>query len=170
VSVGWLPSSIPLTSCTAIRSRLYFASSLATVWVNLLYNIPCSKSHIHFSLPVSIQRNLPNRRRFVTFINKLYFTVRSSYPSPNPESGGPAPVGSTWLLIQYIRSYPPYLDAISPIRNPRTRHTVVTRTHITCVVKTGRSLISLNKLTLLNIRRKIAKHELWQNLCHLSWS
>jgi hypothetical protein len=30
------------------------------------------------------------------------------------------------LLIQYIRSYPPYLEAVSSVRNPRSRHAVVT--------------------------------------------
>jgi hypothetical protein len=40
--------------------------------------------------------------------------------------GGPPTVGCPRLLIQYIRSYPPYLEAVSSIRNPRTRHVVVT--------------------------------------------
>jgi hypothetical protein len=30
------------------------------------------------------------------------------------------------VLIQYIRSYPPYLEAVSSIRNLTTRHAVVT--------------------------------------------
>jgi hypothetical protein len=34
------------------------------------------------------------------------------------------------LLIQYIRSYPPYLETISSIRNLRTCHAVVTREDI----------------------------------------
>ena len=33
--------------------------------------------------------------------------------SPNPQAGGPPPVGSPWLLIQYIASYPPY-QAVPP--------------------------------------------------------
>jgi len=36
------------------------------------------------------------------------------------------------LLIQYIRSYSSYLEAVSSIRNPKTRHAVVTGTHKTC--------------------------------------
>jgi hypothetical protein len=44
---------------------------------------------------------------------------------PNLQAGGPPPVGCPRLLIQYIRSYPPYLEAVSSIRNPRTRHVVV---------------------------------------------
>jgi hypothetical protein len=31
------------------------------------------------------------------------------------------------LLIQYIHSYPPYLEAVSSIRNLRTRHAAVTK-------------------------------------------
>jgi hypothetical protein len=35
------------------------------------------------------------------------------------------------LLIQYIHSCPLYLEAVSSIRNPRTRHAVVIGTHLT---------------------------------------
>jgi len=38
-------------------------------------------------------------------------------------------VGSPRLLIRCIHSYPPYVGAICSIRNPRTRHGVVTGTH-----------------------------------------
>jgi hypothetical protein len=47
-------------------------------------------------------------------------------PLPNPQAGGPPTVGCSLLLIHYIHSYPPYLEAVSSIRNPRTSHTVVT--------------------------------------------
>jgi hypothetical protein len=43
-----------------------------------------------------------------------------------PQAGGPPLVGCPQLLIQYIRSYPPYLEAVSSIRNLRTRHAMVT--------------------------------------------
>jgi hypothetical protein len=46
---------------------------------------------------------------------------------PNPQVGGTPLVGCPRLLIQYIRSYPKYLEAVSSIRNRRTRHAVVTR-------------------------------------------
>jgi hypothetical protein len=45
---------------------------------------------------------------------------------PNPQAGGPPYVGCRRLLIQYILSCPPYLEAVSSIRNLRTRHAVVT--------------------------------------------
>jgi hypothetical protein len=78
-------------------------------------------------------------RRFITvftralrgflwiFITILFFTVRSCYPTPNPQARGPPLVGCPRLLIQYIRSYPPHLETISSVRNLRTRHAVVTR-------------------------------------------
>jgi hypothetical protein len=46
---------------------------------------------------------------------------------PNPKAGGPPLVGCPRLFIQYIRSYPTCLEAVSSIRNLRTRHAVVTR-------------------------------------------
>jgi hypothetical protein len=46
---------------------------------------------------------------------------------PNPQAGGLPLVGFPRLLIQYICSYPPYLEAVSSIRNLRTRNAVVTR-------------------------------------------
>jgi hypothetical protein len=46
---------------------------------------------------------------------------------PNHQAGESPPVGCPLLLIQYIRSYPPYLEAVSSTRNLRKRHAVVTR-------------------------------------------
>jgi hypothetical protein len=45
----------------------------------------------------------------------------------NHQYGGLPPVGCLRLLIQYIRSYPPYLEAFSSISNLRMRHAIVTR-------------------------------------------
>jgi len=46
-------------------------------------------------------------------------------PSLNPLAGGPRLVGCPLLIIQYIRSYPAQLEAVSFMSNPKTR------THIT---------------------------------------
>jgi hypothetical protein len=35
---------------------------------------------------------------------------------PNLQAAGPPHVGSRRLIIQYIRSYPPYLEAVFSIR------------------------------------------------------
>jgi hypothetical protein len=45
---------------------------------------------------------------------------------PNPQAGGPPLIAYPRLIIQYIRSYPPYLEAVSSIRKLRTRHAVPT--------------------------------------------
>jgi len=65
----------------------------------------------------------------ITFRKEL-FSVRWGVTfsrSPNTKAGGPTPVSSLWLLIQYIRNYPPYLEAVSSIHNLRTRHVMVKR-------------------------------------------
>jgi hypothetical protein len=60
--------------------------------------------------PRRLRRTL---RPCVTFRNKLYFMVRIVLnPSPNPQAGGPSLIGWPWLFIQYIRSYPPLLEAV----------------------------------------------------------
>ncbi|KAJ4428508.1 hypothetical protein ANN_24550 [Periplaneta americana] len=75
--------------------------------------------------------------------------LKSVIPSPNPQAGGPPLIGCPRLLIQYIRSYPPYLEAVSSIRNLRTCHAVVIGTHntwntVNCP-KTGLNLTSDTK-------------------------
>jgi hypothetical protein len=66
--------------------------------------------------------------RLCVVIRNKYWVLRGRVvsPPPNPQAGRPPTVGCPRLLIQYIRSYPPYLEAVSSIRNPRTRHAVVT--------------------------------------------
>jgi hypothetical protein len=59
----------------------------------------------------------------VNFRNKLIFYGELLAQQP----GGPPLVGCVRLHIQYIRSYPTYLEAVSSIRNLRKRHAVVTR-------------------------------------------
>jgi hypothetical protein len=64
----------------------------------------------------------------VTFCNKLIFLRRGVVrPTPNPQAGGPPLVRCPRLLVQYIRSYLPYLEVVSSIRNLSTSHTIVTR-------------------------------------------
>jgi hypothetical protein len=50
---------------------------------------------------------------------------------PNPKAEGPPFVGCPQLLIPYIYTYPPYLEAVSSIYNLRRRHAVVTRDPLT---------------------------------------
>jgi hypothetical protein len=57
------------------------------------------------------------------------------YPMPNSQARGSPLVGCTILLIQYFRSHPPYLEAVSSVRNLRTRHAVVTRDPLNMVCR-----------------------------------
>jgi hypothetical protein len=61
------------------------------------------------------------------FVTSLFLRWGVVSPTHNPLAGGSPIVGCPRLLIQYIRSYPPYLESVSSIRNLRTRHAVVTR-------------------------------------------
>jgi hypothetical protein len=61
------------------------------------------------------------------FVTSLFLRWGVVSPTPNPQAGGPLLVGCPRLLIEHIRSYPPYLEGVSSIRNLRTRHAVATR-------------------------------------------
>jgi len=43
-------------------------------------------------------------------------------PSPNPRAGESPLISCARLFTEYIHSYSPYLEAVSSICNPRTRH------------------------------------------------
>jgi hypothetical protein len=91
-------------------------------------DVPRSKSQVHFLALRSIIQRISSCPRFLmNFRNRLIFLRWGVVsPTPNPQAGGPPLVGCPRLLIQYIRSYPPYLEAVSSIRKLRTRHAVVT--------------------------------------------
>jgi hypothetical protein len=74
----------------------------------------------------------------VNFRNKSIFLRWAVVsPTPNPQTGGPPIVDCLRLLIQYIRNYPLYLEAVSSIRNLRTRHAVVTRYLVNTAMNLG---------------------------------
>jgi hypothetical protein len=67
----------------------------------------------------------------------LWHYVTSSFlwrgvvsPTPNHSAREPPLVGCPPLLILYIRSYPPYLEDISSMRNLRTLLTTVKSSHL----------------------------------------
>jgi hypothetical protein len=66
------------------------------------------------------------RGRIEHFVTNWFFTVGGCYLPFNPQAGGPPTVCCPRLLTQYVRSYPPYQEAVSSIRNLRARHAVVT--------------------------------------------
>jgi hypothetical protein len=88
--------------------------------------ISSSRSHVHFlSLRPFIQRIRPGPRPFVTFCTSLSLWRGVGSPTTNHQAGEPPTVGCPRLLIQYIRSYHPNLEAVSSTRNLRARHAVV---------------------------------------------
>jgi hypothetical protein len=119
-----------------------------------LRSILIPSSHLRFGLPSGPSMSLPYRgswhstcqiscpfscawvvpqnpsisEALVHTSQQICFTVGGGViPPPNTQAGGPPPVGCPRLLIQYIRRYPPHLESVSSICNPRTRHAVVTR-------------------------------------------
>jgi hypothetical protein len=90
------------------QSVAYFILHFGIHWLLYLRNVICSKV-----------------RSALKYISFLWLGVVS--PTLNPQAGGPPLVGCPPLLIQYIRSYPPYLEDFSSIRNLRTRHAMVTK-------------------------------------------
>jgi hypothetical protein len=82
-------------------------------WPIQTSHVPCTKSHIPFPLLRSYRRISPVPRPLCVIRNIFIFSrwgVVST--SPNPQAGGPPLVGCPRQLIQYIRSYPPYLQAV----------------------------------------------------------
>jgi hypothetical protein len=71
-----------------------------------------------------------NPKPYVAFVTGWYFTVGVVSLSSNPQAGVPPPVIRPQLLIKFVRSYSSYMEVVSSIRNPGTRHAVVTGTHI----------------------------------------
>jgi hypothetical protein len=63
---------------------------------------------------------LPPTQFMIYLIVLSYLFCASSSSTPNPQAGEPPLVGCTRLLVQYIRSHHPYLEAVSSIRYLRT--------------------------------------------------
>jgi hypothetical protein len=83
---------------------------------------------IFVSLGRLFKQSVQVRGPFLIFRNTHIFLRRGVVsPTPDNQAGGPLLIGWPRLRIQYIRSYPPYTEAISSIRNLRTRHAVVAR-------------------------------------------
>jgi hypothetical protein len=71
-------------------------------------------------LPTLFPLNPPKSEAVSNIVTRGFLRWRAVSPSLNPQAGGPPHVGCPPLLSQYIRSYPPYLGAVSSIRNTKT--------------------------------------------------
>jgi hypothetical protein len=92
----------------------------------LTFHVPNLMS-IFLSVGHSSKESVQAPGRLWHFVTRLFFMARSCWPQALPPAGGPTLVGCPRLLIQYIRCYLPYLEAVSSVRGLRKRHVVVTR-------------------------------------------
>lgn len=94
-------------------------------YTELDQSCPCcichSKQSVHISASVK------------HFVICKFLQCRVVSTLPNPQVGGPCLVGCWQLLIQYIDSHPPYLEASSSNCNLRTCYATVTGTHLSWV-------------------------------------
>jgi hypothetical protein len=112
-----------LTSCTATRSKLFFANLFVTIFSECTWKRDSWQSIFQisypFPLPRSFHRNCPSPSSCVALYNELIFYSEELLPLTQTPSWRPALFSCQQLHITYIYSYPPYLEAISPIHNLR---------------------------------------------------
>jgi hypothetical protein len=74
----------------------------ASTFLHVHYRVQNSQPPFFSSTKESVRSHVQH------FVTCCLFTASSLHPSPNPQAGGPPPVGCPRLLTQYIRSCPPY--------------------------------------------------------------
>jgi hypothetical protein len=138
----WSPAlTVPLLShltyCTPTKSDLFLADALAISvsdpQLNRLINIPRTISHVPFPLLRLYQRIRPGPRQVYPFRKKSTFydeELLAPRPTPKLEDRPLSAVRDCLFII-----LPPTLhtEGGSSIRNLRTRHAVVTGTHLSWI-------------------------------------
>ena len=104
--VHFLPQIDPIHARPSRFSKIHF---------NIIHVF---KSHIRFPLLCLYRRITLIPRLFWMWCNMIFLRWGVVSASPNTQAEGPPLVGCPRLLIQYIRSYAPYLEAVPP---PATR-------------------------------------------------
>jgi hypothetical protein len=138
------PQDRPLTHGAEPFLRSYQLCTYSTTSQHFMEpegSLPCSQEPSTGPYPVTDESNLISiffhlcrlskesvqvRGFLRIFVTSLFFYGELLAPRPT-QAGGPPLVGCPRLFIQYIRSYPSYLEGVSSIQNLRTRHVVVTR-------------------------------------------
>jgi hypothetical protein len=128
-------------------------------------NIPSAKSHTHFSVLGSCQRIRPGPRLFIMIRNKLE-VLRLGAVSPPIQPPNWRITPCPRLLIRYIRSHPPYLEAVCFIRNLRTRHAAVTGDSL----NTGYEMTQYKICVAVSKTPRLRKNCSWHKKCVLFFS
>jgi hypothetical protein len=116
-------------------------------WANLSYTSILLTFHvpnlvsIFFRVGHLFRESVKVRGLLWTFVPSLFLRWGVVSSTPDPPAKGPPLVGCPRHLIQYIRSYSPFLEGISSIRNLRARNAVVARDphnmeHVTLLIVT----------------------------------
>jgi hypothetical protein len=79
---------------------------LISSWIE--FYIPCTKSHVPFPLLRSYQRSFQAQQNCIRLVKGQFLRWGVVSNSPKPQAGGTALGSCPLLLIQNIRSYPPY--------------------------------------------------------------
>jgi hypothetical protein len=149
---GSVPPVSHLTSYTPTKSNLYFDISSATVrsepalYRLLTFHVP-NLTSLFLSLGRLSEESVQVRGPLWHFVKSLFLRREVVSPTPKPQLGGPSFFGCPRLRIQYSRGYLPYLEAVSSIRNLRTRHAVVRKGPRNMVLYT-RVYFSLDQVSL----------------------
>jgi hypothetical protein len=133
---GSEPPPSLVTSCTPTKCNCILRYLLPLSSVNLPYTC-FSHSTSQISCPFSLAlvtypKNSSRSKALCDTLEAYFLRWGLVTPMTNPQSGGPPLVGHSWLLIQYICSYPPYPQAVSSICNLRACHNILTRIHLKC--------------------------------------
>jgi hypothetical protein len=115
-----VPPLSHLTSCTPTKYTLLIPWQLLWPWPIRTPHVPCAKSHIPLQLLMLYWRIglIPSLltlfRNMINFLRWGVFSISHQQPLPPFPAGGPPLVGCQRLLVQYIRSYLPQMEAVSP--------------------------------------------------------
>jgi hypothetical protein len=140
-SLRCILSSVRVASHLCLHSLMELSPSWEAASCAATQEIPQRFMEPEDSVTCSLVR--PGTRFFVIFHNKLIFLRWGVVsPTPNPQAGGSPLVGCPLLLIHYIRSCPPYLEATTSFRNLRPRHAVVTRDPLNMAVFPAKNFYS----------------------------